>query len=76
MSLPFTLTANELWLAQIFAAKSAHRGGIVRRSVSDVERKVGRARFVNEVRKRGFHLLECDDQFLIICSDCRLKVIC
>jgi len=48
----------------------------VRRSVSDVERKIGRERFENEVRKRGFHLLECDGQFLIICSDCRLKVIC
>jgi hypothetical protein len=76
MNLSFTLCANDQWLAQIFAAKSAHRGGIVRRIVSDVERKVGRARFENEVRKRGFHLLECDGQFLILCSDCHLKVIC
>ena len=55
------------WLDQIFSAKAARTGGIVRRSVRDVEREIGRDALLQEVETRGFHLLECADQFSIIC---------
>lgn len=67
-------SANEHWLAQIFDAKAARSGGIVRRAVRDVEREVGRDRLVAEVAGRGFHMIECGGQFVIICQASDLVV--
>ena len=65
---------NRLWTEQIFSAKAARTGGVVRRSVKSVEREIGRTAFEGEVRRRGFHLLECGDQFIVICSDQKLEL--
>ncbi|MFN3643470.1 MAG: hypothetical protein ACK4TB_11180 [Gemmobacter sp.] len=72
----FAPPRNEVWRDQIFAAKAAREGGIIRRAVRDVEREIGREALELEVRRRGFHLLECGGQFLIICNRGHLRVIC
>ena len=64
------------WLDQIFRAKAAMRGGVLRRKVRDVEREIGRDALELEVRRRGFHLLECGDDFVIICSAAPIRVLC
>lgn len=64
------------WLAAVFAARAARQGGVVRRSVRDVEREVGRDAFEAEVRRRGFHLVECGGQFIVICNSGRLTLVC
>lgn len=64
------------WINQIFSAKSAQRGGVVRRSIRWVEREVGRDRFEAEVRRRGFHMIECGTQLVVICNGGALRVIC
>lgn len=64
------------WLEDLFSAKAVCRGGVVRRAVRDVEREVGRHRFVAEVRRRGFHLVECGGQFLVICNSGRIEILC
>jgi hypothetical protein len=66
--------ANPSWCARIFDAKSARRGGIVRRAVRDVDREIGRAAFVDEVSRRGFHLIECGGQYIVICNAGQLVV--
>lgn len=66
---------DDLWMHQIFLAKSAQNGGVVRRKVADVERKVGRKTFELEVRRRGFHLIEAGGQFIIICTRDPLHLI-
>lgn len=66
--------AHPSWCARIFDAKSARTGGIVRRAVKDVEREIGRAAFVEEVSRRGFHLIECGGQFIVICNAGQLVV--
>ena len=68
--------SNPSWCTALFGAKSAARGGIVRRAVRDVEHEIGRDAFYSEVRRRGFHLVECGDQFIVICNDGQLKVHC
>ncbi len=68
------LNANPSWCARIFDAKAARTGGIVRRAVKDVEREIGRAAFVSEVSRRGFHLVECGGQFIVICNAGQLTV--
>jgi hypothetical protein len=42
------------WLGLMFRAKAVDKGGIMRRSTLWVEREVGRDRFIDTVRSRGF----------------------
>jgi len=65
---------NPAFFHQLFSAKAVRKGGIVRRAVRDVEREVGRAAMVAEVERRGFHLIECADQFIVICRPDHLTV--
>ncbi|PTE22382.1 N-(5'-phosphoribosyl)anthranilate isomerase [Cereibacter changlensis JA139] len=67
MDQPCRITDPETWIALIFAAKAA-KDGVIRRSISWVDREVGRDRFLFEVRRRGFHLLMAGDQFVIVCD--------
>jgi hypothetical protein len=66
----------QVWLDDIFTAKAVGKGGIVRRAVRDVEREMGREIFVREVRRRGFHLIECGGQFIVICNTGHMQIIC
>ena len=58
----------EHWLSQVFSAKSARDGGIVRRKVRDVERIMGRQAFEAEMRRRGYPVIENAGQFVIFCN--------
>jgi hypothetical protein len=58
----------------IFSAQSA-KGGVVRRSIAWVDRKVRRDRFMEEVRCRGFHLLASSNQFIVICNRDPVQVL-
>ncbi len=66
-TLPAPITPD-CWIVQIFSARAAAEGGIVRRQVRDVERLIGRDRFLREVRRRGFRAAENGDQFVIFCN--------
>ena len=68
-------TDPDLWIARIFAAQAAQRGAVLRRPIAWVEREVGRDRFVEAVRARGFHLLECGGQFVVICNAGGIRVV-
>jgi hypothetical protein len=48
----------QVWIDQIFAAKAVARGGVIRRNISWVDA---------EVRKRGYHLVQTGQQFVVIC---------
>ena len=67
-------TRGDLWIAQVFDAKAARQGGVVRRAVDDVEREVGRDVFIAAVAARDFHLIECAGQFIVICRTDRITV--
>jgi hypothetical protein len=60
----------------VFAAKAATKGGIVRRAVLYVESEIGKATFVREVRGRGFHLIESGGQYIVICTTGQMQIIC
>lgn len=64
------------WVDEVFSAKAAARGGVVRRAVHDVEREIGRASFINEVQRRGYHLVECGGQFVVFCNSGQIKILC
>jgi len=58
----------ERWITHLFSARSAAEGGTVRRKVADVERLIGRDRFLHEVHRRGFRVVENAGQFVIFCN--------
>ena len=64
------------WIRHVFSARAAQTGGVIRRSVVWVDREVGRKRFEAEVRARGFHMIECGGQFVVICNGGGLRVVC
>lgn len=66
----------QVWLDDLFSAKAVGKGGIVRRAVRDVDREIGRPAFIAEVRRRGFHLIECGGQFIVICNPGQMQIIC
>ncbi|WP_368185206.1 hypothetical protein [Aestuariibius sp. HNIBRBA575] len=52
----------------------AVRGGVLRHNVRDIDRGPGRDALMAEVKRRGYHLIECGDQFIIICNPGPLRV--
>jgi len=67
-------SGNPAYFYQLFSAKAARTGGVVRRAVRDVENEIGRDALIAEVDRRGFHLIECAGQFIIICAPDHLTV--
>ncbi len=63
------------WVEQVFSAKSVRYGGVVRRSLHWVEMEVGRASFEDEVRRRGWHLVECNGQLVVFCTSRPVKIL-
>ena len=66
----------ELWMQQVFDAKAARQGGVVRRSRRDIEHTVGWPRFERELLRRGFHAVENTGQVVILCNNAPFRVLC
>jgi hypothetical protein len=75
MTLLPALISPELWLRQVFSARAARDGGIVRRQVRDVERIVGRAAFEAELRRRGFRAVENAGQYVTFCNRAPIRMV-
>ncbi|WP_245964125.1 N-(5'-phosphoribosyl)anthranilate isomerase [Roseovarius spongiae] len=69
------ITDPECWLDQMFAAKAAQTGGVLRRSRAWIDREVGFDRFELEVRRRGFHMIESADQILVVCHNDPIRIL-
>jgi hypothetical protein len=56
------------WVSHLFSSQAAREGGVIRRKIRDVERFVGREPFLDEMRRRGFPVVENSGQFVIFCN--------
>ncbi|MFZ5964165.1 N-(5'-phosphoribosyl)anthranilate isomerase [Thalassococcus sp. BH17M4-6] len=65
--MPDYLTPDR-FLIDIFASKSARQGGVIRRKRRDIERYYGVGPFLEEMRRRGFSVVENAGQFVIFCN--------
>jgi len=63
------------WVEQIFKAKAARSGGIVRRRKTSVAKYASEAELAAAVKKRGFHMIEIADQYVVFCRTGRMSVI-
>jgi hypothetical protein len=64
------------YINAIFDAKAVRTGDIVRRKIEDVERYASSRYLVEEVARRGFHLLVVGSQYIIICNSGHCCLIC
>lgn len=64
------------YVDQVFEAAQASKGGVVRRSIHDVERFVGVAEFIDECRRREFHVIETGDQLVVLCHEGGIVIHC
>ncbi|MDW4496387.1 hypothetical protein R5H30_00210 [Sulfitobacter sp. D35] len=55
-------------MRHVFSSKAARDGGVVRRSIRDIERFVGRAAFEAELRRRGYRAVENAGQLVVFCN--------
>lgn len=69
------IVSPEMWLRQLFSARVALDGGVVRRKVRDVERIIGRERFEYEVRRRGFRAIENAGHYIVLCNRETVRLI-
>ena len=56
------------FLAELFSSRAAATGAVVRRSLRDVERFMGREAFLEEMRRRGYSVVENSGQLVIFCN--------
>ena len=63
----------EAWLAHLFSAEAARRGGVVRRKARDVERIVGWPRFKAELRARGYCAMLNGGQVVVFCNTAPIR---
>lgn len=68
-------TRPEPWIAQLFSAQAVRKGAVVRRSRAWVDREVGRDRFLHEVQRRGYHLIETGNQYVVICNGGPIRIL-
>ncbi len=66
---------NDKWINQMFATKAARKGAVVRRSVNWVDREIGRDRFLSEIRRRNYHVIQTADQFVVICHNGPIQLL-
>ncbi len=66
--MPLPVITADRWLLQLFSARAVAEGGVVRRRIRDVERLVGEARFLAEMRRRGFRVARNAGQYVIFCN--------
>jgi hypothetical protein len=67
MRLPDTISPDT-WITHIFRSRAAAEGGVVRRKLSDIDRIVGREKFLSEVERRGYQAIENAGQVIILCN--------
>ena len=58
----------ETWIGQLFASQAAREGAVIRRKIRDIERFVGREVFLQEMKRRGFPVVENAGQFVVFCN--------
>lgn len=63
------------WIDQMFDAEASKTDGVVRRQVDSVTKFGSEEELVEEVKQRGFHLIQAGDQYVILCTTGDFRVI-
>ncbi|MGM0741330.1 MAG: aspartate aminotransferase [Pseudomonadota bacterium] len=58
----------DIWLRDLFASKAVQQGEVIRRKARDIERFAGMERFMREIHRRGYQVVENSGQIVIFCN--------
>jgi hypothetical protein len=64
----FQPVSPQQFLAELFSSRAAATGAVIRRNARDIDRFVGREAFLDEMRRRGFSVVENAGQMVIFCN--------
>jgi hypothetical protein len=56
------------FLTELFSSRAAATGAVIRRNARDIDRYYGRAAFLDEMKRRGFAVVENAGQMVIFCN--------
>ncbi|MGA0540225.1 N-(5'-phosphoribosyl)anthranilate isomerase [Neotabrizicola sp. VNH66] len=62
-----------LWFSQLTASPAMTEGGVLHRSVSEIDSNFGREAFLEEMQRRGFSVVENAGQVVIFCNRAPLR---
>ncbi|QBY02679.1 N-(5'-phosphoribosyl)anthranilate isomerase [Rhodophyticola sp. CCM32] len=65
----------EAFLADVFQSKAVRDGKVIRRSLRDIERYIGRPAFVAELKRRGFRAVENAGQMIVFCNQEPVRIV-
>ena len=65
----------DAYIADVFSAQSAQKGGVVRRRIVDVERIAGRDPFLAYCRAHGFRVIENNGHFIVLCNRAPISIL-
>jgi len=63
------------WIDQMFKAKIAQNGGPIRRKKSTIEKHASLDGVKEEAKKRGWHIVEVGEQWVVICNKGTVKIV-
>ena len=69
------LLSPQMWVIDLFSSRAAAKGGVIRCSMRDIERYVGRDVFDAELRRRGFHAVENAGQLVIFYKQEPIRIV-
>jgi hypothetical protein len=64
------------WIDNLFDAKIVKKEGIVRRNKSDVRFYSSFDELLEQVRERGYHLIETGNQYVVLCNKGAITIHC
>jgi len=56
------------WISQLFPDSEARPDAVISHPRDWVEAEIGRDAFELEVRRRGWHMVECNGQLVVFCT--------
>ncbi len=64
------------WVDTMFGADQARNGGVVRRSIYDIDRLGVLDEIVERAKEQNFHVIETGDQVVVLCHSGSLMIYC
>ncbi|MCV6584642.1 MAG: hypothetical protein OIF47_03835 [Marinibacterium sp.] len=58
----------DAWMRSVFSVQAVNKGGVIRRSLRDIDKMAGRDAFLTEIRRRGFQAMTNAGQMVIFCN--------
>lgn len=63
------------WIDQMFSAQQAHAGGVVRRSIHDINKYASLEEVLERVDDQGWHVVQIGDQIIVLCNTGDIRIL-